>query len=371
MAYLRRVVILCGVTPATAPSRDGSDRPAAGSQPHLLPQASLKVLDLSVTLGGATILDRVDLTVPAGRTVALLGPSGCGKTTLLRTVAGLQPAATGRVLVDGDDITDTAPERRGVGMVFQDGALFPHMDVAANVGFGLTRRERRGSAVRDALDMVGLRRYGGRLPASLSGGQQQRVALARALVTRPRVLLLDEPFSSLDTHLRSQVRAEVAKLLRDLGITAVVVTHDQEEAFLLGHQVAVMIGGQIHQQASPAVVYESPTTTEVAEFLGDANMIEAEADGTHARTWFGPVPLQSPARGIVRLLVRPEHLVMTAGDDATVSAVEYYGHDAVSLLDGPSGTVRVRTMSAPPFSDGDLVGVRYAGPRAHSYAPDA
>ncbi|MGI9017043.1 MAG: ABC transporter ATP-binding protein [Euzebya sp.] len=328
----------------------------------------LDITELSVSLGGAVILDRVSLSVPAGRTLALLGPSGCGKTTLLRAVAGLQDSTGGTVRLDGEDVTAVDAERRGVGMVFQDGALFPHMDVAANVGFGLSRRARRGDAVPGALALVGLDGFGGRMPATLSGGQQQRVALARALVTRPRVLLLDEPFSSLDANLRTQVRADVAALLRELAITAVVVTHDQEEAFLLGHEVAVMIQGRIHQQAAPEVIYESPASLEVAEFLGDANMIQATAQGDRAQTWFGTVPLQQPATGVVRVLIRPEHLAMSPGSDATVTAVEYYGHDAVSLLDGPHGAVRVRTMSAPPFGQGDRVGVSYVGPPAQGYS---
>lgn len=343
-------------------------RREVGSSASELPQVPLAVSELGVVLGNKTILDAVDMTVPTGKTLALLGPSGCGKTTLLRTIAGLQPAASGHVLLGDEDVTHVNPERRGVGMVFQDGALFPHMDVGGNVGFGLTRRQRRTSAIADALRMVGLEGYGGRMPGTLSGGQQQRVALARALVTRPRVLLLDEPFSSLDAHLRTQVRSDVAGLLQALGVTAVVVTHDQEEAFLLGHEVAVMIGGRIHQQSTPATVYGSPATLEVAEFLGEANIISARGAGTHAQTWFGKVPLQDPAEGLVRVLVRPEHLIMTPGSDATVTAVEYYGHDAVSLLDGPSGVLRVRTMSVPPFGHGDTVSLRYDGPKARSYA---
>jgi iron(III) transport system ATP-binding protein len=363
--YARAVRAATLPDPTAGPTAGGTADGAAVELPHL----PLEVAGARVVLGGATVLDRVSLRVAAGRTVALLGPSGCGKTTLLRAVAGLQPLDEGRVVLGGEDVTDVAPERRGVGMVFQDGALFPHLSVTANVGFGLPRRQRRGPAVDAALEMVGLGGFGDRMPATLSGGQQQRVALARALVTRPRVLLLDEPFSSLDATLRTQVRADVATLLRDLAITAVVVTHDQEEAFLLGHEVAVMIDGRIHQQATPAEVYDAPASAAVARFLGDANVVEAVAAGHRADTWFGEVPLRTPATGPVRLLIRPEHLAMgvPAGHRARVTAVEYYGHDAISVLAGPDGVVRVRTMSAPPFAAGAEVGLHYAGPPARTY----
>jgi iron(III) transport system ATP-binding protein len=331
----------------------------------------LSVQGARVALGGATVLDGVSLRVRPGGTVALLGPSGCGKTTLLRAVAGLQRLDAGRVSLGPEDVTGVPPERRGVGMVFQDGALFPHMTVARNVGFGLPRRDRRGPAVAEALELVGLAGYGDRMPSTLSGGQQQRVALARALVTRPRVLLLDEPFSSLDASLRTQVRAEVAALLRQLDTTAVVVTHDQEEAFLLGDEVAVMVAGRIHQQAPPAEVYEAPATPEVAAFLGDATMVEAVAAGAVARAWFGEVPLRQPADGPVRLLVRPEHLAMAPRPAAEalgrVAGVEYYGHDAVTVVAGAAGALRVRTMSVPLLPEGEAVGIRYVGPPAAAY----
>ena len=338
---------------------------------HLVPgAASLHVTDARVHLGGVEILHGVDLQVPTGRTLALLGPSGCGKTTLLRAVAGLQHLSTGRIHVGEDDITDVPAERRNVGMVFQDGALFPHMTVAANVGFGLDRAARRGPAVDEALEMVGLAGFGPRMPSTLSGGQQQRVALARALVAQPRVLLLDEPFSSLDAGLRGQIRADVARLLTELEITAVVVTHDQEEAFLLGHEVAVMIAGRIHQQAHPADIYTAPATREVAEFLGDANLVAGHASGTAAETMLGAVPLAADATGAMDVLVRPEHLRMTPGGPMTVRAVEYYGHDAITELTGPAGTLRVRTMSLPPYRAGDPVALTYDDPPTAAYRAD-
>ena len=236
-----------------------------------------------------------------GAIVALLGPSGCGKTTLLRTIAGLERLDGGEVRI-GDAVVSgpgahVPPERRRVGMVFQDWALFPHLTVAQNVGYGLPRVDRRGPRVEAALAMVGLAGLGDRSPGTLSGGQQQRVALARALAPEPGVLLLDEPFSNLDSALRVQVRTEVHQLLADLGVTTVFVTHDQEEAFVLGDEVAVMHEGAIVQQAEPATLYARPATPWVATFVGDANLVEATADGHTAATPVGPIALDAPGRG--------------------------------------------------------------------------
>jgi iron(III) transport system ATP-binding protein len=213
----------------------------------------VSVRSVSKSFDAAPVLRDVDLRVDAGQIVALLGPSGCGKTTLLRAIAGLERPDQGEVwlgerLLSGRG-TFVAPERRRIGMVFQDWALFPHLSVGRNVGFGLTRAERRSGRIEAALQLVELTGLADRMPATLSGGQQQRVALARALANRPAALLLDEPFSNLDATLRVSIRAEVQRLLRELSLTAVFVTHDQEEAFLLGDQVAVMLGGTVVQQA--------------------------------------------------------------------------------------------------------------------------
>jgi iron(III) transport system ATP-binding protein len=314
------------------------------------------------------------LRVPTGRVVALLGPSGCGKTTLLRCIAGLERPDAGEVRLDGRPLCGPGvfvpPERRRIGMVFQDGALFPHLSVAGNVGYGLRReRRRRGrpaegrpGRVEEALALVDLAGFGGRVPASLSGGQQQRVALARALVTRPSVLLLDEPLSNLDTILRVQIRAEVQRLLADLGVTAVFVTHDQEEAFVVGDEVAVMLGGRIVQQAAPADLYRAPASRAVAAFLGDANLVPGVAAAGLADTAVGRVPLRAQLRGEVDVLLRPEQLRVTAGAEATIDAVEYFGHDAVYLTRLPGGeAVRVRVLDAPQFAPGDRVDLDYVG----------
>jgi iron(III) transport system ATP-binding protein len=335
--------------------------------PHSAATGALVVEGLAKAFGGAPVLDGVGLQVPSGKVVALLGPSGCGKTTLLRCIAGLERPDAGEVRLAGRQLCAPGlefvpPERRHVGMVFQDGALFPHLSVAGNVAYGLRRSERRGGRVEEALALVDLAGFGDRAPASLSGGQQQRVALARALVTRPTALLLDEPFSNLDTLLRVQIRAEVQRLLADLGVTAVFVTHDQEEAFVVGDEVAVMLGGRIVQQATPAELYRAPATRAVAGFLGDANLLPGVAAAGLAETPVGRVPLRTELHGEVDVLLRPEQLRVTSGREATIAAVEYFGHDAVYLTRLPGGAaVRVRVLDAPEFRPGDRVDLDYVG----------
>ena len=333
----------------------------------------IAVRSVHKSFAGQEVLRGADLDVPAGSMVALLGPSGCGKTTLLRTIAGLERpdsgtiALGGRVLVDGG--TFVPPERRRIGMVFQDWALFPHLSVGRNVGFGLDRSERRGGRIDEALALVELIGMGDRMPATLSGGQQQRVALARALANRPAALLLDEPFSNLDASLRVSIRAEVQRLLRDLKVTAVFVTHDQEEAFLLGDEVAVMLDGQIIQQGPPADIYERPASRSIAGFVGDANFVCGTAAGDKADTALGPVPLLARWDGAVDVVVRPEQLAVVDGDAASVVSVEYYGHDAVSHVALADGTqVRVRVMAAPQHRPGDRVDVQYVGDPAVAFA---
>jgi iron(III) transport system ATP-binding protein len=323
----------------------------------------------------APVLRDVSLVVAPGEVLALLGPSGCGKTTLLRTIAGLEVPDEGEVEIGGTVLTRgghvVAPEKRQVGMVFQDWALFPHLTVAANVGYGLPRAERRSARVEEALEMVGLAGLGDRMPGTLSGGQQQRVALARALAPRPSVLLLDEPFSNLDTTLRVQVRAEVHRLLGELGVTTVFVTHDQEEAFVLGHQVAVMAEGRVVQQATPAAVYDHPATPWVASFVGEANLLPGAAGDGVAETPLGRVALREPVDGrSAVVLVRPEDVAVSAGGPATVAAVEYYGHDTVYQLDVDGLIVRARSTGAPVHGRGDAVAVAYAGGPAVAWRAD-
>lgn len=312
---------------------------------------------------GPDVLREVSLDVEAGEMLALLGPSGCGKTTLLRSIAGLERIDAGTIEIDGRTVSGPGrhvpPQDRRIGMVFQDWALFPHLTVGENVGYGLSRTERRSGRIHEALSLVGLDGLADRMPSTLSGGQQQRVALARALAPRPRALLLDEPFSNLDTSLRVHVRTEVHRLLADLGVTTVFVTHDQEEAFVLGDRVAVMNGGVIEQHDTPATIYELPASRWVAEFVGEANLLRGDALGDHAMTAIGPVRLAMPANGSVDVLLRPEQLVLEPGGSSRVELVEYYGHDHVLLVALADGHVfRVRGPGAPRFERGQSVEVR-------------
>jgi iron(III) transport system ATP-binding protein len=316
--------------------------------------------------GAHPVLNGVDLEVAPGTVVALLGPSGCGKTTLLRTIAGLERPEAGTISVGGRVVSGervhVVPEKRRVGMVFQDWALFPHLSVGANVAFGLPKKERGSGRVEETLAMVGLAGLAGRMPATLSGGQQQRVALARALANRPSVILLDEPFSNLDASLRHQIRLEVQRLLADLEVTSLFVTHQQEEAFVVGQEVAVMLDGVVVQQGSPATLYEAPRTIEVARFVGDANFLRGPADADKAETCIGPVPLDRDHSGLVDVMVRPEQVGIYAGGDGTVEHVEFYGHDSIYLVAMDGGaTVRSRVLAAPQFGTGDRVALGFTG----------
>jgi iron(III) transport system ATP-binding protein len=311
------------------------------------PAAPLSVSALSKSFGAASVLAGLDLRVPAGSLTAVLGPSGCGKTTLLRLIAGFERAEGGsirlgeRVLCEGG--AHVAPERRQIGFVPQEGALFPHLDVAANIGFGLPRAVRRdGKRVGELLELVGLEGMAKRLPHQLSGGQQQRVALARALAPEPSLVLLDEPFDALDAGLRAQVRAEVRATLDKAGATALLVTHDQEEALSLADLVAVMRGGQIVQAADPQTLYRDPVDEEVARFVGEAVLLTGELDDGFAETPLGRVAIRGANAfrdvGPVTVMLRPEQIlcrpVSTLGDGARgrVLSTEFYGHDATARI---------------------------------------
>lgn len=321
---------------------------------------------------GESVLRGVDLTVEKGSSVTLLGPSGCGKTTLLRAIAGLDRPDAGtislgdRVLTDGDRFV--APERRRIGMVFQDWALFPHLDVASNVAYGLPKDvEDRPALVAETLEMVGLGGFGKRMPDTLSGGEQQRVAIARAIAPRPDALLLDEPFSNLDAGLRAIVRSDTRNLLRELEMTTLFVTHDQGEAFVLGDEVAVMKEGVIRQQAPPGTLYSYPVDPWVAAFVGEANLLLAEAEGDTASTVLGSVPLAHQAFGPHTVLLRPEQIHLEPGSTGEVKNVEFYGHDCAYRVEVDGKEIIVRSIAAPTFDRGDRVSLSYHGPEAVAY----
>jgi len=321
---------------------------------------------------GERILRGVDLTVDEGSSVTLLGPSGCGKTTLLRAIAGLERPDAGKISLGGKVLanggTFVPPERRRIGMVFQDWALFPHLDVATNVAYGLPKgAENRSATVAETLDMVGLSGFGRRMPSTLSGGEQQRVAIARAIAPRPDALLMDEPFSNLDAGLRAAVRSETRALLRELEMTTLFVTHDQDEAFVLGDEIAVMKDGVIRQQASPGTIYSTPIDPWVAAFVGEANLLDADADGQTARTVVGSVPLTHQAYGRHTVLLRPEQIYLAAGSAGQVTSVEFYGHDCSYRVDVDGTEIIVRSIAAPVFSQGDRVALSYMGPEAVVY----
>jgi len=282
--------------------------------------------------GPTVAVQAIDLTIPHGSYCCLLGPSGCGKTTILRMIAGHEEPTDGRVLIGGDDVTGLPPVRRGTAMMFQSYALFPHMTVVDNVAYNLRMRgvgkaERRQQA-RAMLARVHLDAFAERVPAQLSGGQQQRVALARALAPAPRVVLLDEPWSNVDPQLRTELRTEVSAVLRPLRVTAILVTHDREEAFSVADRIALMRDGSIVQVGTPEELYFAPVDRWAAEFLGAGNVLAGEAEQGFARTPIGAVPTNGAA-GAVELLVRPELVGLEPHPqgDGEVVGREFRGHD--------------------------------------------
>lgn len=338
--------------------------------------AGIVVHDVTHAYESQPVVRDVSLEVAAGQSVSLLGPSGCGKTTLLRLIAGLERPSTGTITIDGTPAVAPGvwvpPEKRRIGMVFQDWALFPHLSVSANVGYGLPRSARLGPAVERALDLVGLNAVADRMPDTLSGGQQQRVALARALAPQPNILLLDEPFSNLDATLRVEVRSEVHRILHELGITALFVTHDQEEAFVLGDQVAVMRDGRVVQVDTPHGLYTKPAAREIAEFIGAGAIIRTHAADGVAQSPIGPLPV-SAVDGPVDVLLRPEQLHLTSnGDSGTgngeVDLVEYYGHDTMVLVrTADNAILTVRCAPDITVRRGDRVTVGFTSTEAISF----
>lgn len=294
--------------------------------------------------GGVKAVDNANITVKRGEFFALLGPSGCGKTTLLRMLAGFETPTTGEVIIDGHNMATVEPNKRPVNMVFQSYAVFPHMSVEKNVAYGLRMDGRPSAEIKqrtaEALELVKLGGFGKRMPHEMSGGQRQRVALARALVKRPSVLLLDEPLSALDAKLREAMQLELVRLQQSVGITFVIVTHDQTEALSMANRIAVMNAGTVRQIAAPAQLYENPTSRFVADFIGRINLMDAKSVrvGEHrvkvTVPGFGDVELAGDAAGDVALAVRPEKIFVAESKPTDpdviavrgkVGEVAYYG----------------------------------------------
>jgi len=316
---------------------------------------------VSQVFGDFTAVDSIDLAITEGKLTTLLGPSGCGKTTSLRMLAGYSAPSSGTITIAGVDSTRTPPEKRGLGMVFQSYALFPHMSVAENVGYGLKLRRvpaaERQKTVMETLDLVGLAHLAGSKPKKLSGGQQQRVALARAIAIKPKLLLLDEPLSNLDARLRVQMRAEIRRIQSETGLTVVLVTHDQDEALEMSDDMVLMRAGRIMQQGSPQDVFRSPANRFVADFLGYENFVTT-ADG-------------------LAIAIRPEHLEVSAATPAgsadglrltgTITDVAFRGVDllvTVDAVDDSGASVRllsdVRSTGTDTLAVGDDVTVSAA-----------
>ncbi|MBV8462003.1 MAG: ABC transporter ATP-binding protein [Acidimicrobiales bacterium] len=347
----------------------------------------LRIEGVTKSFGAQRVLRDVSLTVPPRSLTAILGASGSGKTTLLRVVAGFERPDDGRVTLGGEVVDDgrhrfVPSELRRIGYVPQEGALFPHLSVGRNIGFGLARGPDRRARVRELLELVGLSGLGRRYPHQLSGGQQQRVALARALAIRPEVVLLDEPFSSLDAALRASVRADVLRVLREAGTTSILVTHDQDEALSMADQVAVLRGGTIAQLDTPTRLYRQPMDAELARFLGESNLLEGEVRDGMVSTGLGRLPVgewSGPAEGgAATVLVRPEQIALGdpvgGGVEATVASYEYFGHDAVVRVRvGPRALpdLVVRVTGGARLEPGHRIGLSVLGPVVVWPAPPA
>ena len=306
---------------------------------------AVQCIGLTKSYGEVRALHDVSLTVEQGEILALLGPSGCGKTTTLRHIAGFEEPDAGVIIIGGRTVVGqgiwTPPEQRRVGIVFQNYALFPHLTVAQNVGFGLKREEERRARVREVLALVGLDGLENRLPHELSGGQQQRVALARALAPKPDVLLLDEPFSNLDAGRRMRIREDVREILKASGIAAIFVTHDQEEALFMGDRVAILNAGRLEQVGTPEEVFQAPATRFVAEFLGFPGFLRARVTPQGLETELGlqPQPVALPPGTTVDVLVRPDDLTLRPDPrgQARIVRCVFRGMDYLYQVALPSG----------------------------------
>jgi spermidine/putrescine ABC transporter ATP-binding subunit len=340
----------------------------------------ISIRNITKRFGNSVVaVDNADFEIVAGEFFALLGPSGCGKTTLLRMLAGFESPTEGEIIIDGQPMEGVDPDKRPVNMVFQSYAVFPHMSVERNVGYGLrvtgVPADETKRRAREALELVKMEKYADRMPSQLSGGQRQRVALARALVKRPKVLLLDEPLSALDAKLREAMQLELVRLQQSVGITFVIVTHDQDEALSMANRIAVMDAGKVRQIAPPAELYEFPNCRFVADFIGKMNLFEGRVAGINGNQLMldvnglgrVSVPHAGAAQGEIGIAVRPEKIRLDRDEPGTdrirlrgrVTELAYYGDESAVFLENGTGvTINVnvpneaRRMSAP-FAIGD------------------
>ena len=318
----------------------------------------LEINDVSVSFGDTEVLSSISLELESKQLLAVLGASGAGKSTLMRLIAGFDSVGRGSIVLDGETLSDTsktvAPERRSIGIVPQDSALFPHLNVSQNIGFGLSglSKEAKAERVGELLRLIRMEEFASRMPQELSGGQVQRVALARALAPRPKLVLLDEPFSALDAELRGQLREEVRQVLRAEGATAVLVTHDQEEALSLADRVAVLREGKIIQVGSPSEIYNSPADVGIATFLGESVLVDGKVSGGKIFTDLGSLSaLNNVAEGATGVVaIRSENFYLQpnpTGDSEVVGRV-FFGHDALVEVQTPK--LRIRARSNGPFA---------------------
>ncbi|MBN9232320.1 MULTISPECIES: ABC transporter ATP-binding protein [Phyllobacteriaceae] len=327
----------------------------------------LEITSLAKSYGPVAAVAGIDLTVAAGSRTAIVGPSGCGKTTLLRLIAGFETPDAGRIALAGQTLanggTAVPAHLRGIGLVAQDGALFPHLSIAGNIGFGMDKHEaKRDERIAELAYIVGLDKgVLKRRPHQLSGGQQQRVALARAMAMKPRLMLLDEPFSALDTGLRASMRKAVAEMLESAGITTILVTHDQAEALSFADQVAVMREGRFSQIGTPRDLYLKPKDRMVAEFLGDTIVLSAKIGGGFAETRLGRIAVDGKERhDLARIMLRPEQVMLAPASRADLDAASkpgvLFGEVTESEFGGSACTVAVKLLNSPDPPEAAAIG---------------
>jgi iron(III) transport system ATP-binding protein len=322
----------------------------------------LDVSNLHSQYDQSNILSGVNFSINKGELCSLLGPSGCGKTTLLRALAGFQAISAGHIHLGEKDITHLTPEQRGIGFVFQDYALFPHLTVSENIIYGIHKKSNARERVTELLTLIELTGFENRYPHELSGGQQQRVALARALAPEPQLLLFDEPFSNLDTELRKSLNLKVRSILKQANLTAILVTHDQTEAFAFGDKVGILNNGQLEQWGSPYTLYHEPTTRFVAEFIGQGQLINAQVKDSHSlQTAFGVIHHQQCfLHDELQLLTRPDDWkISQVGEPVTITNKQFTGTQTLYSVKTHHGeTINISTPSHQDYAIGDIVQIK-------------